>query len=177
MGREIKRVAAGFEWPLGEVWSGYEQWIDCEICKEYGEVEGVMNPTAKAGGLSFNLRADARQRTIGGMTYCFPPVLVPFAVTRGWLSQSPFLPSGRKPKRPKSFTQSRRLVRTATGYFSIVKQVHAQPFPPVEASCLLYLPIYSAQSVPSGRASRTIFKSFLKAWSSLRQEGYHSSPR
>ena len=50
MGREIKRVAAGFEWPLGEVWSGYEEWTDCEICEGEGEVEGVKCAACEGRG-------------------------------------------------------------------------------------------------------------------------------
>lgn len=34
MGREVKRVVAGFDWPLSKVWEGYVQpdWLDAESC-------------------------------------------------------------------------------------------------------------------------------------------------
>lgn len=47
MGREIKRVALDFDWPLGHVWKGflnphYEHAQDCPFCKGSG-----MNPQTK----------------------------------------------------------------------------------------------------------------------------------
>ncbi len=38
MGREVKRVALDFEWPLNEVWEGFidPYWRQCAECKGSG---------------------------------------------------------------------------------------------------------------------------------------------
>jgi hypothetical protein len=46
MGREVKRIAVGFDWPLKKVWGGYLGWFDppeCGACERSG-----YSPEAKA---------------------------------------------------------------------------------------------------------------------------------
>lgn len=50
MGRELKRVPIGFDWPMGEVWWGYLYvWRMQEKLKEYGD-EFSICPTCKGTG-------------------------------------------------------------------------------------------------------------------------------
>lgn len=41
MGREVKRVPVGFDWPIGEKWWGFmlDDKIDCKTCDENNEVK------------------------------------------------------------------------------------------------------------------------------------------
>ena len=44
MGREIKRVALNFDWPLGEVWEGYvnPHYKKCEACDGSGSTSAML---------------------------------------------------------------------------------------------------------------------------------------
>jgi hypothetical protein len=45
MGREIKRVAAGFDWPIGEIWHGFINPYEARQC---AACEGTgSSPAAK----------------------------------------------------------------------------------------------------------------------------------
>jgi len=50
MGREVKRVALDFDWPIGRVWPGYYLSIcnemdgNCELCRKFGELAGIKMP-------------------------------------------------------------------------------------------------------------------------------------
>ena len=44
MGRQVKRVPAGWDWPVGEVWAGYAGWFSppkCKPCEGRGEAGEV----------------------------------------------------------------------------------------------------------------------------------------
>jgi len=44
MGREVKRVKEGFEWPLNKIWPGFliSTCIDnCDDCKEAARLRGM----------------------------------------------------------------------------------------------------------------------------------------
>lgn len=51
MGRELKRVALDFEWPLNERWSGYvnPHYVHCHDCKHCGGTGGSLEYNALAG--------------------------------------------------------------------------------------------------------------------------------
>lgn len=49
MGREVKRVPADFDWPVGKVWYGYmigkcmdgEYGLTCDDCRKFAEIKGL----------------------------------------------------------------------------------------------------------------------------------------
>lgn len=50
MGRELKRIALNFKWPIGMIWKGYInpfRWFECSACKGTG-----LNPSTKKMGNS-----------------------------------------------------------------------------------------------------------------------------
>ena len=55
MGREIKRVALDFDWPLNKVWPGFMFSLchildeDCDLCKQYARLVDVPMGEGKYG--------------------------------------------------------------------------------------------------------------------------------
>ena len=45
MGREIKRVALDFDWPIGRIWAGYKLSLcealneDCDLCRKFAAIQ------------------------------------------------------------------------------------------------------------------------------------------
>jgi hypothetical protein len=77
MGREVKRVPIGFNWPMGEIWWGYKlPPLLCQTCDGTGKVPTVVTGFQRDDG-TWNTYEHDYCPTCGGERAAFPKVEIP----------------------------------------------------------------------------------------------------